>query len=81
MGDYHVMMQFEVAADGAALAKRLRGAGAIASWWSDTIDGAADAVGDHFQVSFPAAPSPFDLEVTSLGDSFVEWYIASQPEP
>ena len=80
MGDYDVRMQFEVAAEPRMAAARLKGTDAIASWWSDRVDGEASATGDRFSVSFPDAPAPFELEVTKTGDASVEWYVAAEPE-
>ncbi len=80
MDNYDIRMQFEVAAEPRAVAARLKGTDAIASWWSDRVDGAAAAAGDSFRVSFPDAPAPFELEVTEAGDAGVEWYIAAEPE-
>lgn len=80
MGEYTLRMQFGVEAGQDEVAQRFTGTEAIASWWSDRVQGAADAPGDEFRVSFPDAPAPFELEVGSVGPSHVEWHIAAHPE-
>ncbi len=51
----------------------------IAGWWSDKVEGAAGAVGDHFGVSFPSTPVVFGLDVTALSDDTVSWHIPEDP--
>ena len=80
MGDYHVMMQFEVEAAPGLVQRRLDSVEGISSWWSDTVVGSASAVGDRFDVSFPDAPAPFELEVGRIDPGGVEWRIDNTPE-
>ena len=80
MGDYHVMMQFEVAADSVDVMRRLKSTEAIASWWSDGVSGSAGSVGDRFKVTLPDAPAAFELEVTRADGAGVDWFVAAQPE-
>lgn len=79
MGDYHLLMQFDVDADRAGLRRWLDSPEGIAGWWSDTVDGSASRVGDRFVVTFPTTDVPFELEVTTASDDRVEWRIDENP--
>lgn len=79
MGDYHVMMQFEIAAAPDEVRRWITSTDGIAGWWSDRVVGRAGAVGDTFTVAFPTSPVDFDLEVTTASDDRIEWHIAQNP--
>lgn len=80
MGGYHVMMQFEVDAAPRAVRERLTSTEGISSWWSDVVTGSASALGDRFEVSFPDAPEPFEMEVGRADEGAVEWRVGTRPE-
>ena len=79
MGDYHVKMLFDVAASPQAVKSVLSDAPGIASWWSDSVEGAAHDVGDTFQIRFPDAPAPFELKVATASEHRVDWHVADMP--
>jgi uncharacterized protein YndB with AHSA1/START domain len=79
MGDYAIRAQFEAACPPAEVMRWLDSPQGIAGWWSDTVDGAAGAVGDTFHVTFPTSPVVFDLEVAALTDRAIEWQIPKNP--
>ncbi len=79
MGNYHVKMMFQLDAYPAAVRAALGSDDRIATWWSSKVDGRAANVGDEFRVTFPDAPSPFELEVKTADDDTVEWGIESVP--
>ena len=79
MGDYHLRMMFDIESTPGDVMAVLDNRAGIASWWSDKIEGVASAEGDKFLVSFPDAPAPFELQVTTLSDGRVEWFVAEVP--
>ena len=79
MGDYAIKAQFETATEPAEVKRWLDSPEGIAGWWSDTVEGAAGAVGDIFHVTFPTTPVVFDLEVTDISDEAVEWHVPKSP--
>lgn len=81
MGDYQLLMQFEVEASRSELSSWLTSAEGIAGWWSDRVEGAASAVGDRFQVHFPESPVAFELEVVEATEEAVEWRVGENPPP
>src|SRR3990170_3628598 len=70
MGDYHILMQFDIEADRAAVLDALTTQDGIASWWSARTDGPRD---DQLRVSFPDVPQPFEFSIARDGDDRVEW--------
>lgn len=79
MGDYAIRAQFEAVCPPPEVMRWLDSPQGIAGWWSDTVDGAARAVGDRFHVTFPTSPVVFDLEVAALTDRAIEWHIPQNP--
>ena len=79
MGDYAIKAQFEVSCTPPQLKDWLDNPAGIAGWWSDKVDGNASAVGDTFHVTFPTSPVVFELEVQSISEDVIEWYVAQKP--
>ena len=76
MGDYHILMQFDIDADRATVHRALATQDGIRSWWSVRTDGPADA---QLLVSFPDVPQPFEFSVASGDDERVEWITGGFP--
>lgn len=79
MGDYAIQARFEASCSPAELRKWLTSTDGIAGWWSDSVTGLASSQGDRFHVSFPTTDVIFDLDVTELSDSGVEWHVPENP--
>jgi hypothetical protein len=79
MGEYAIKAQFETPASRSEVMRWLDNATGIAGWWSDSVEGAAESVGDSFHVAFPTSPVPFDLEVTEHSDHGVAWIVPESP--
>jgi uncharacterized protein YndB with AHSA1/START domain len=74
MGAYHILMQFDIAADRTTVHRALANPEEIATWWSSRTGGDADQhVGGRLEVSFPDVPQPFDFAVVRNDDERVEW--------
>ena len=76
MGDYHILMQFDIDADRATVHRALATQDGIRSWWSVRTDGPADA---QLLVSFPDVPQPFEFSVARGDDERVEWVTGGFP--
>lgn len=76
MGDYHILMQFDIDADRATVRDALTTQDGIASWWSARTDGPQD---NQLRVSFPDVPQPFEFSVTRDDADRVEWVTGSFP--
>jgi len=79
VNDYTIKAQFDADCAPEAIMRWLDHSDGIAGWWSDTVAGAAGAVGDVFHVTFPSTPVVFDLEVTAIGEDAVEWCVGENP--
>ena len=75
MGDYHILMQFDINADRDQVHRALTTQDGIASWWSSR----SKLAGDRLEVSFPDRPEPFDFTVTRADADRVEWVNGSMP--
>ena len=76
MGDYHILMQFDINADRKAVHDALATQEGIRSWWSARTDGPADG---RIQVSFPDVPQPFEFTVARDDTDRVEWVTGGFP--
>jgi hypothetical protein len=74
VGDYNILMQFDVDAEPDDVRRALGSADAIAGWWSSrtTLDGGL------LRVSFPDVPQPFEFDVQDSPDR-VEWVTGAFP--
>jgi uncharacterized protein YndB with AHSA1/START domain len=79
VGDYAIKALLDVARPPADVKRWLDNPEGIAGWWSDKVEGSAEAPGDQFHVTFPTSPVVFDLDVTSASDQLVEWRIDKNP--
>jgi uncharacterized protein YndB with AHSA1/START domain len=80
MGDYHILMQFDIAADHDTVHHALSTQDGIRSWWSSRTTG-PDGSG-HLEVSFPDLPGqPFIFDVTRDDAERVEWRTGDFPPP
>lgn len=74
MGDYHVLMQFDIDADRQAVDRALKTEDGIRAWWTSR----ADLDDGSLQTSFPDTPQPFEFSVRN-GDDRVEWVTGGFP--
>lgn len=74
MGDYHVLMQFDIDADPATLRRAITSEDGIRSWWTTH----AELDDGSLRTSFPDVPQPFEFAVRN-GDDRVEWVTAGFP--
>jgi hypothetical protein len=75
MGDYHILMQFDIDADRSTVRDALTTQDGIASWWSARTDGPRE---DQLRVSFPDVPQPFEFTVAGDAER-VEWVTGDFP--
>jgi hypothetical protein len=74
MGDYNVLMQFDIDADAATVRQAITSEDGIRSWWTthtELDDGS-------LRTSFPDVPQPFEFAVRD-GDGRVEWVTGGFP--
>jgi hypothetical protein len=79
VGDYHILMQFDIAADNAAVRRALSTEEGIRSWWSERSTLRKGSPHDRLEVSFPDQPQPFEFDVVRDDDQRVEWRTADYP--
>jgi uncharacterized protein YndB with AHSA1/START domain len=80
MGDYHILMQFDIAADRETVHRALSTQDGIRSWWSSRTSGPDGS--SHLEVSFPDLPEqPFTFDVTRDEAERVEWRTGGFPPP
>jgi uncharacterized protein YndB with AHSA1/START domain len=65
MGDYQILMQFDIKADPAVVRRALTTEDGIASWWSRQTSGPRDG---ELRVGFPDVPQPFEFSVDDGGE-------------
>jgi len=75
MGDYHILMQFDIDAYSDTIQNALRTQDGIRAWWSTHTDGPS---GGQLRVSFPDTPEPFQFTVREDGDR-TEWVTGGFP--
>lgn len=76
MGDYHILMQFDIDAGRSTVLDALTTEPGIASWWSKRTDGPREG---RLRVSFPDVPQPFEFDVAESGPDRVEWVTGGFP--
>jgi hypothetical protein len=74
MGDYHVLMQFDIEAEPETVRQALDGEDAISSWWTSR----ARLANGRLETSFPDVPQPFEFEVRE-GPERIEWVTGGFP--
>jgi uncharacterized protein YndB with AHSA1/START domain len=76
MGDYHILMQFDLDADRATVRSALTTEEGVRSWWSKRTDGPSEG---ELRVSFPDVPQPFEFAVFDGGGDRIEWVTGGFP--
>jgi hypothetical protein len=79
MGDYHILMQFDIEADRDTVRRALTTQDGIRSWWSTRSDGPDGGADGQLRVSFPDVGQPFELEMTRNDADRVEWRVGAFP--
>ena len=74
MGEYHVVMQFDIDAEPDVVRRALKTEEGIRAWWSKRTD----LNGDGLHVSFPDVPQPFEFEVRD-GNVHLDWVTGGFP--
>jgi len=75
MGDYHILMQFDIDAERETIHRALATRGGIQNWWSRRTE-LADG---QLRVSFPDQPQPFEFAVVRDDIERVEWVTGGYP--
>jgi hypothetical protein len=75
VGDYHILMQFDIAAGRDTMANALTSRDGIAAWWSTKTE-LAD---DQLRVGFPDVPQPFQFTVARADRERVDWITGGFP--
>jgi uncharacterized protein YndB with AHSA1/START domain len=76
MGDYAILMQFDLDADRETVHRALSTEEGIRSWWSVKTDGPSHG---QMRVSFPDVAQPFEFTVGEDGPDRVEWVTGGYP--
>ena len=74
MGDYHVLMQFDIDADGDMVKRALTTEDGIRAWWTTH----AELSDSSLRTGFPDTPQPFEFAVRN-GSDRVEWVTGGFP--
>jgi hypothetical protein len=74
MGQYDVLMQFDIDADSAKVRQALGTEDGIRAWWSKRTE----LHGDSLRVSFPDQPQPFEFAVRDGSDQ-IDWVTGGFP--
>ena len=75
MGDYKILMQFDIAADPETVHHAIETEEGIRAWWSKQTTGPAEG---QLRVRFPDVPQPFEFAVGE-GDGRIEWATGGFP--
>jgi uncharacterized protein YndB with AHSA1/START domain len=78
MGDYHILMQFDIDSERDRVREALTRQEAIRSWWS-TRSELSGGDNPQLRVSFPDLPQPFEFTVRDGGPDRVDWVTGSFP--
>jgi uncharacterized protein YndB with AHSA1/START domain len=81
LGEYHILMQLDIAADREAVRRALTTRDGIAAWWSTRTTLEDGAEGRQLRVSFPDVPLPFEFSVSDVVPDRIEWRTGSFPPP
>jgi uncharacterized protein YndB with AHSA1/START domain len=79
MGDYQIVMQFDIAADQERIRRALTTRDGIASWWSERTTLRDDRGSERLEVSFPDVPQPFEFDVGRDAPNLIEWRTGGFP--
>jgi uncharacterized protein YndB with AHSA1/START domain len=75
VGDYDILMQFDIPADRPTVLQALTTREGIAAWWSTKTE-LSDG---RLQVGFPDVPEPFEFRVGRTDRERVEWVTGGFP--
>jgi hypothetical protein len=78
MGDYSILMQFDIEAEPDRVRRALTTTDGIAAWWSTRTELSNGAAPAALRVSFPDVPQPFEFDVRD-GDGTLEWVTGAFP--
>jgi hypothetical protein len=76
VGDYDILMQFDIDAERATVRDALTTEEGIRSWWSTRTEGPSDG---ELRVSFPDVPQPFEFAVEDDGADRTSWVTGAFP--
>jgi uncharacterized protein YndB with AHSA1/START domain len=79
VGDYHILMQFDIDASQETLRRALTTQDGIRAWWSARADGPDEGMDGQLRVSFPDVTQPFELEMSRDDAEHVEWKVGAFP--
>jgi uncharacterized protein YndB with AHSA1/START domain len=79
VGDYHILMQFDLAADRDVVHRALTTSDGISSWWTARAEGPDRRSDGELRVSFPDVPQPFEFKVIRADRERVEWLTGGFP--
>jgi hypothetical protein len=74
MGDYNVLMQFDIDADPEVVWRAIATEDGIRAWWNTH----ADLDGERLHVAFPDQPQPFEFAVRNGSDK-LDWVNGAFP--
>ncbi len=80
MGDYRILMQFEIDAEPKKVWEAIATPTGVAAWWSDLVTGDPGLVGSTWTNKFPDVPKPFEYNVVEASGNRLEWSIDTFPE-
>jgi hypothetical protein len=80
VGDNHILMQLDLAADAGTVRTALDTQAGIAAWWSTRTTLAGTANERRLEVSFPGVPLPFEFTVCEA-PTRIEWVTGGFPPP
>jgi uncharacterized protein YndB with AHSA1/START domain len=75
MGDYHIRMQFDIAAPRETVREVLSTEDGVRAWWSNH----AELRDGRLEVSFPDVPQPFEFSIREDGGRRLEWVTGGFP--
>ena len=76
MGDYAILMQFDIDADRQTVHRALSTEEGVRGWWSVKTVGPTDG---QLRVSFPDVPQPFEFTVSRDDPDGVDWVTGGFP--
>src|SRR5215212_2257963 len=80
MGDYNILMQFDIEADRAVVHRALATEEGIRGWWSNRTDLSDGGSGEpQLRVSFPDVPQPFEFAIAGDDTDRTEWVTGGFP--
>jgi uncharacterized protein YndB with AHSA1/START domain len=80
VGDYHILMQLDIAADQATVRQALTTENGIQAWWTSraALRSPAGGLDGHLATTFPDDPTPFEFEVREAPER-IEWVTGGFP--